>query len=423
MNYHNDVSEHWSFDVGVDLRKYKGIHYRVVNDVLGANYYIDYDNINNPTHIIRPDQFVAAKPSFNPWANIKDQEKIDYYNEGLVDWQGVFGQGEWKNEFLSAFVQASFSNQGYERIEYFNETPENQKSGVKNLTGGNIKGGLNWRINDVHNVFFNSGYYSKQPLFRAVYINFGNNLNPNLTNETVISFELGYGLRMEKFSLNANLYRTSWADRFVSRSVTIDEFRGTANFTGITEIHTGVEVDFFIKVLNNLRINGMVSVGNWEYKGNSEASIFNDDQELIGTETLYLDGVKVGDAAQTTASLGVTYDFFKGFSAGIDWRYAANLYAVINVLDFREPDHLGSLKLPSFNLVDARISYRWLMKRGNTLGFGLNVNNVFDALYISESDTNIHTTAGDDVWNGINTRNRVFFGWGRAWNFSIRYRW
>ena len=33
-----------------------------------------------------------------------------------------------------------------------------------------------------------------------------------------------------------------------------------------------------------------------------------------------------------------------------------------------------------------------------------------------------HAEAGDDTWEGVNTRNRVFFGWGRSWNTAIRFR-
>ena len=98
------------------------------------------------------------------------------------------------------------------------------------------------------------------------------------------------------------------------------------------------------------------------------------------------------------------------------------MYAQINTDDFDQADHDGSLKLPSFNLVDARISYNWRMKNNNSLVFSFNMNNVFDDLYISESDTNIHAEAGDDTWRGVNTSNRVYFGWGRSWNTSIRFR-
>ncbi|WKK65986.1 TonB-dependent receptor [Lutimonas zeaxanthinifaciens] len=422
INFHDDINENWSFDVGADLRTYKGIHYRVVNDVLGADNYIDYDNQNNRPNKIEPDQFVEASPSWNPWDNIQDQEKIDYYNDGLVNWQGLFGQLEYKNDKISAFVQASFSNQGFQRVEYFNEPPESQKSEKQNQTGGNIKGGLNYNINENHNIFGNAGYYSKQPLFDAVFINFSNTINPDLVNEKIIGLEFGYGYTSPKFSLNANFYRTEWADRFESSSVQIGDFRGVANYQGIKQVHMGMEVDFLWRVLDNLRINGMASFGNWEYQGDAEADIFDESQNYVGSSTLYLDGVKVGDAAQVTAALGASYTFFRNFKAGLNWRLASSLYADIDVTDFVDEDNDGSLELPSFNLMDARLSYNWQLKGKNSLEFSVNVNNLFDTLYISESETNRFAEDGDDTWKGINTRNRVFFGWGRTWNTAVRFR-
>lgn len=427
INFHNDIDENWSFDVGADLRTYEGFHYRVVNDVIGAENYIDYDNINDRPNEIEPEDFVAASPSFNPWQNIKDQEKIDYNNDGLVNWAGAFGQVEYTNDKLSAFVQGSVSNQSFQRVEYFNELPENQKSEKKNLTGGNIKGGLNYNLNENHNVFFNTGYYSKQPLFDAVFINFSNTINPDLRNEQIFGLEFGYGYRSSAFSANVNFYRTSWADRFLSRSGDFDGpggtvIQGSANYYGIEQVHMGLEIDFIWRIFDNLRLTGFGSVANWEYQDDVEADIFNDDRELIGSTTLYLKGVKVGDAAQTTFGLGLDYTFFRNFNAGLNWRYAGQLYADFDPIAFRDEDNQGSVELPSYNLVDARLSYNWRMESGTSLEFALMVNNVFDELYISESDTNVHLNAGDDAWNGINTRNRVFFGFGTTWNTSIRFR-
>lgn len=433
INFHRDVNENWAYDIGADLRTYKGIHYRVVNDVLGADNYIDYDDINNRPNVIESEDFVSASPSWNPWQNIKDQEKIDYYNDGLVKWAGVFGQVEYTKDKLSAFIQGSVSNQSYQRIDYFNETPENQKSVKESRAGGNVKGGLNFNIDDNHNVFFNTGYYSKQPLFDAVFLNFRNDLNPELKNEQIVGFELGYGYRSSNFSLNANFYRTSWADRFESNSVTAMipdpdnpgedmEVRGVANYQGIQQIHYGLEVDFMWRILDNLRLTGFGSVGNWEYSGNVDADIFDENQNYLFTSTLYLDGVKVGDAAQITGGLGANYTFLKNFNAGLNWRTASKLYADIDVVDFDQEDHEGSLELPSYSLTDARLSYNLHLKGGSSFNFSVNVNNIFDKLYISESETNRHVGTGDDTWEGISTRNRVFFGWGRSWNTSIRFR-
>jgi outer membrane receptor protein involved in Fe transport len=52
----------------------------------------------------------------------------------------------------------------------------------------------------------------------------------------------------------------------------------------------------------------------------------------------------------------------------------------------------------------------------------LNINNVLDEEYISESLTNIHAEAGDETYKGVNVANRAYFGFGRTWNVSIRMK-
>jgi len=427
INFNQKLNDFWSYDLGFDLRTYTGMHYRVVNDVLGADGYIDYDNVNNPAsgQLITSPDYVDAKASWNPFQNIKDQKKIDYYNDGNVNWTGLFGQVEYSKDKLSAFFQGSISNQGFQRVDYFQYTPENQETDVENFLGGNIKGGFNYNINDNHNVFFNTGFYSKQPKFDGVFINYGNNYNEDIVNEKVFGLELGYGFRSEKFTANANLYRTSWADRFISQGVTInagqpDEIRGSANYSGVTEIHSGIEIDFLYRPTTRFKLTGMVSVGNWVYEDDVQADVFDNDQNLIGTSTLYLDGVKVGDAAQMTANLGLSYKVWKELRFGADWTYANNLYADINPEDF-DVDGSESLKLPSYNLFDLRADYKFNLGKGQSLRISGTVNNVANTTYISESDTNYFPREGDDTYMGISTGNRVFFGWGRSWNTSLKY--
>ncbi|MEN8124630.1 MAG: TonB-dependent receptor [Bacteroidota bacterium] len=423
-NFHNDVNENFSWDLGIDARTYQGFHYRVVNNDLGADGYTDDRDKNNPNRMIT--EYVAASPSFNPWANIKDQQKIEYYNVGGVKWFGGFGQVEYKTETISTFLQFGISKQSFKRTDYFNLLEGEQESGWEGLVGGNIKGGINWNINENHSLFANTGYYSKQPLFSAVYPSYNSNdVNEGLTNEKIYGLEFGYNFIMSNFNLKANVYRTSWKDVFKRQSVTLsDDSYGYADFQGIEQVHIGLELESYYRLNDHFSFNGMLSIGNWKYNGDVTGTLYDENNEQVGGsgETYYLDGVKVGDAAQTTAALGATYRFLDGFNFGLNWRYAGNLYAAINTDDFDHADHDGSLKLPSFNLVDARISYNWRMKNNNSLMFSFNMNNLFDELYISESDTNRHAEAGDDTWRGVNTDNRVYFGWGRSWNTSVKFR-
>ena len=73
--------------------------------------------------------------------------------------------------------------------------------------------------------------------------------------------------------------------------------------------------------------------------------------------------------------------------------------------------------MPAYGLVDLGVTSR---VKGWTLR--LNVNNLLNTTYIAESNTSIHES--DDPtenWNGINTANSVWFGFGRTWNASLRY--
>ncbi|MCM5662051.1 TonB-dependent receptor [Galbibacter mesophilus] len=432
-NLNTEINDQLTLDFGIDLRNYKGYHYRRVNDRLGGDAYQQTDDRNNPVN--DPTQsniFFETYDANQPWwvfGDIDDEEKIDYYNIGYVNWFGVFGQIEYEfTENVTGFIQGALSNQGFAREEFFSEVPP-AKTDFENIWGGNIKGGVNWNIDSHNNVFVNGGYYSKQPLFDAVFINFSNSVNPNLTNEKVTGVEVGYGYRSSMFRANVNLYRTSWADRFESVTATFnegqpDEIRGTANLLGITQVHMGAEFDGRLQ-LDQLGINGMFSIGNWEYKDDVSATYFDNDQDPIiingqpAEEVLELDGVKVGDAAQLTAFLGADYRLFEFLSIDAGYRFADNLYADFDATDI---DDQGALQLPSYGLLDAGLSLNFpLFKDSTTMNFRVNVNNVLDETYIAESDTNIFAQPGDDTYQGISTSNRVFFGFGRTWNASLRF--
>ncbi|MEH6703878.1 MAG: TonB-dependent receptor [Galbibacter orientalis] len=436
INFNNKINDNWAWDVGVDLRTYKGIHYRRLVDLLGADIYVDNDNLNNPYNFTTKTYSPSVGNVWNVFKDVDKEEKIDYYNDGKVNWAGAFGQIEYKDDKVSAFLQGSISSQGYQRIDYFNylDSDPEQESDWENFIGGNIKGGLNYNINEHHNVFANAGYYAKQPKFDGVFISYtSNEVNPDAANEKIVGLELGYGFRSSFFNANVNLYRTSWKDRYETVGAFFDvnntpnnpddDARGTANVQGIEQIHSGIEVDFLARPLPNLKINGMMSIGNWEYGSNVTARAFDDGNNYIGDIDLYLDGVKVGDAGQFTSNLGVDYEFVENLSVDASWNHVDKLYAQIDATSFTSPDNDGSLQLPSYDLFDAGLSYRMYVgkEKQKSIFLRLNVNNVFDETYISESWDNNHAQPGDETWNGISTSNRVFFGWGRAWNFSLRY--
>jgi len=457
------------YSVGIDLRKYTGYHYRVLNDLLGLDGYYSTGNKNSAGQII--ETLVEASP-------FKDTgirgPKIDYYNIGHVGWTGLNGLAEYVGDDLTAVVQAGISNQSFQREDLFDQ-PTLPLSEKKNVGGGYVKGGANYNFNENSNVFFNAGYISRQPNFDAVFPNYANLVNPDLQNEEITSVEAGYGFVNNALKVNVNVYSTNWGNRFVTRSLSnqqgVDGYAqfkdidvrhngleiegsykpngylklnvnvystnwgnrfvtrslsnqqgvdGYAQFKDIDVRHNGLEIEGSYKPNGYLKLKGMVSIGDWKYTKDFEAALFDDNQQQIGTGVLYLKDAKVGDAAQFVSYLEADYRLGK-FNVDLGYRFVDNLYADYSITDyeFTQPNNKGALKLPSYGLVDLGSTFRFNLF-GNNARLRLNVNNLLDTVYIAESNTNIHAGNGP-TWNGVDVRNSVWFGFGRTWNASLKY--
>ena len=411
--------------VGIDLRNYKGYHYRALNNLMGFDAYYSGGNRNaSGGMIIDGESTIEASPFNDSGLN---GPKIDYYNIGIVKWAGLNGLVEYNNQDnITAVVQAGLSNQSYQRVDYFDQ-PGNAVSDVANMPGGYVKAGANYNIDEQMNVFFNAGMISRQPNFDAVFPSYANNINDELENEEITSLELGYGYRAESFDVNINGYMTTWGNRFFTTGVPLSNGNdGTAQFSGINVQHNGVEVEANYYPLDGLKLSGMLSLGDWRYATNFEAEIFDENQVATGeTATLYTEGAKVGDAAQTVDNFGADYRINGMFSLDLGARYVDGLYADYNAISgsFLSPDNLGALQLPSYSLVDLGATARFEVF-GTNGSFRVNVNNLFDTVYIAESNTNIHAAEDateDQLWNGIDKSNFVWFGFGRTWNASLKF--
>jgi len=451
VNLNKKLNNTLTLDLGIDARMYKGIHYQNVNSLLGGQVFLDNTDKNNPNRVLT--ETYTVSPSYNPFANADVNQKVGYDNYSKVNWYGAFTQLEYAKDNLTAFVQAAVSQQSFKKVDNFTYLLSDPlaETSYKDIMGGNAKAGANYNINENHNVFVNAGYYSKQPFFNAVYPNNKSVVNGNLTNEKITGFEAGYGFVNKMFNIKVNIYNTEWKDRY-QRSADTDAANQGGYFdnSGITEVHSGIEFEGIARVNDKLKVNAMFSVGNWKYKGNSISNRYdiNNNPVAGGSNiTLYLDNVKVGDAAQTTASLGASYKVLSSLTVDANYNYNNNLYAAISQARpnsttpnmFEYADNKGTLQLPSYGLVDAGVSYRLFVGKNdvNTLNLRLNVNNLLDTTYIAESKTNIFA---DDVktaatsttpavtyaqagalYNGVATGNSVFFGFGRTWNFSLSY--
>lgn len=420
-NFDFTPTENWTINAGVDLRTYVGSHYRLINDLLGADAYYENVDVNSAG------VFVSDGASLNPLAirEMQSAQKVNRNYDSHVSWAGFFGQVEYSNDFLSTFVQGSISNQSYKRHEYLEVPTSEQWSDKTDIWGGNIKGGVNWKINHENNVFLNAGYFSRQPFFTSIfpysYTKDANKME-DIPNEKITSIEGGYVFVNSFLRANLNAYYTLWGNRYQSFTADINGERRNAR-TYVDQKHRGVELEVTAYPTNTLDIYGMISYGKWTYGGTAEAKIYDNLNQLIPGEEakLYLDGVEIGGSPQFQTRLGARWSFWKGFSVNADWYYNDNNYANINSTTFTK-EGVKNLKMPAFHTIDAGIAYNKSFRESwiKSIGLRFNVNNLLDTKYIARGYSNVEADADDaNNWHGINKKNTVEFGYGRTWNVTL----
>lgn len=429
-NYNRKLNDYWNFNLGFDLRDYKGEHYKQATDLLGANSIGHQGNVNLPgvTNI-------SNTYTTNPWKtwgdrpkNAEDRLAWDY--DQMIRYGGVFGQLEFAKDGFTAFFQGSASQQQNIREDYYlYKTGEGRSEKVNNF-GYNAKGGVSYTL-DQHTLFGNAGIYSRQPYQNNIFMNYRNDINTNAENEEIIGLELGYKFASEYFDLNLNAYRTTWDNRVTGSSsrATADDVKKYnptndpailaendylyfSNY-GVKQVHQGLELDFVVRPFKGFRLKGFGSLGDWKYDGNATTIVRNEARVELATTYRDLTDVHVGDAAQTSFGAGAKYSLPMGLSFDADYRRYERLYGSL-------PKVGGTLRLPNYELVDAGISYKLQLSHKNTLSLRANVNNLFNSLYITDATSNTEATASTDNWKGINTSNFVLMGWGRTWNGSIK---
>ncbi|BDD00123.1 TonB-dependent receptor [Persicobacter psychrovividus] len=399
-----EINEYLNFTGGADVRYYYGEHYQRLDDLIGGEYITVSRNIfgQRTEHI----------------AHVGD--KMGYDNDGEVIWGSLFSQLEYSKDNLSAFVNAAAASVNYRRYDYGNYEEGEHISDFQGSNTFSIKSGVNYNLDQHHNVFFNTGYFQRPPMMNAVFMNHTNRVNDEAINEGIFSAEIGYGYRSKTFAANVNAYYTKWMNKSMVRTQRAGQPGPGgeplpediyANILGMNAVHMGVEADVTWKPTHRITVTGMGSVGDWRWANNVDATFFDQNQNQIGDqETLYIKDLKVGNAAQLTAAMGIDYEIFNDFKLGADYVFNGNNYTYFDPAQRTDAAMEGvqALKLPTFGLLDMRANYRFKIGKVDAIVSG-NINNVLDAEYIADA-----TDAAD--WMSM----YAYMGMGRTYTIGFK---
>ena len=394
--FEHDINDNFSFMVGIHARYFKSKLQQKVRDLLGGQFFID-----NYAWAI---DGVAGR---NEIKKVGDIIKVN--NGAIINFGNIFAQMEFTNGAISAFIAGTFNNTWFQRVDYYNYVSDT-KSEVVSMAGFDFKGGANYNINEFHNVYFNAGYYSRVPYYKFVFGKYTNEPSRDLENEQISAFELGYGLTHMSTNININVYHTYWQDKsFLANEY--NQFLDPVLVKGLDALHKGIELEARQKITKHLTIGGIASFGNWKWKNNVAAEIYNKDNVIVDTVNVYADGLYVGDAPQTQFGFFGQYRFLDAFELTVNWVQYEKIFADFNPVMRNNPsDNSQSYQIPSYNILDIHFGFNFKMF-GYPAYANLSCFNVLNKEYITRGlDGPSHDI---DNFTG-------FWGFGRTFYFGLK---
>lgn len=387
------LGDSFNLMAGIDYRHYVGEHYREVRNLLGGDYYVDR------VYGIR-----------------RVGDKVAYWDDGHVTYGGLFAQLKYTHGAFNAFLTGTASNTWAYRVDHYSYYPAQSaaKSKVLSLAGYNVKLGANYNLSDRSNIFINTGYYSRVPFFEYMFLNYVNDVNNNLKNETVTAGEIGYNYISPRFTFRADAYYTVWGHiNMIASYFDANNAQHNAYIADLQQVNSGIELEAHYQVTDWLNLGGMANFGKWIYSNDVAATIYNDQTHAEeGTAYLYTKNLRVGQQPQTSYGLFGKVKIAKSLDLGFNYLYYTNLYSDLTPANRNNKlNTQQAWRLPDYGMLNMRLGWHFKLA-GMPALFNWNVENVTNKITLVQAQDKFDGTA--------NVFKYGYWSWGRTMNFSLK---
>ena len=404
FNFNSVFNHQWndrnSYVAGISFNTTKGMHYKKMKDLLGANLYIDVDKFAVRDH--GANSTMAQNDLMNPNRRIGEGDKFGYdYNifvnkeNAWVRYQGNDGGS------LHYFLGGQIGSTQIFRDGLMRNGRAPQKSlgssGTAKFLEGGVKAGLNWAINGNHSFSLNAGYEERAPLAYNAFIapRIKNDFVKDLKTERIFGGDLTYHFNTPWVMGRITGYYTRFQNQ-----VEMDAFYNDseARFTylsmnNVEKEHWGVEAAATFKLTSNLSLTALATWSDMQYMNNPNAVMTYESESESSADRVYAKGMHGNGTPLSAYSLGLDYSI-KGWFFNLTGNYYHRVY-----IDFSSYRRLESVlqqvggigvdgngnkvvNVPSQErfdggfMLDASIGKFIRLRNGKSLSLNLNLTNI-----------------------------------------------
>lgn len=404
FNFNSVFNHQWndrnSYVAGISFNTTKGMHYKKMKDLLGANLYIDVDKFAVRDHGVN--STMAQNDLMNPNRRIGEGDKFGYdYNifvnkeNAWVRYQGNDGGS------LHYFLGGQIGSTQIFRDGLMRNGRAPQKSlgssGTAKFLEGGVKAGLNWAINGNHSFSLNAGYEERAPLAYNAFIapRIKNDFVKDLKTERIFGGDLTYHFNTPWVMGRITGYYTRFQNQ-----VEMDAFYNDseARFTylsmnNVEKEHWGVEAAATFKLTSNLSLTALATWSDMQYMNNPNAVMTYESESESSADRVYAKGMHGNGTPLSAYSLGLDYSINGWFfnltgnyyhRVYIDFSSYRRLESVLQQVGGIGVDGNGNkvVNVPSQErfdggfMLDASIGKFIRLRNGKSLSLNLNLTNI-----------------------------------------------
>ncbi len=359
LNY--KISEAWKVDGGVELQATIANHFKLVDDLLGAEYWLDIDQYGERDNPGNPN--FMQNDLNNPNRKVYVGDKFGYNYDIYANNAKLWGQATYSASNFDVYfgAQAQYSNfwrvgkmlngRSSEEIEMYSTLnglaySESWKKTVQGSYGVSptqnfityaAKAGINYRITGRHILALNVAHGTNPLLANTAY--FAQRIKPNLIPflkpEMYVTADLSYYVRTPIVNGRVTIYNTNFWNSSDLSSFYNDEYNTYVNFAmyGFNKRHTGAEIGLEFNVGGGFTIDAIAGIGQNLYTTDAQATIsYENGLEADQQETILCKGFHLDGTPEVATSVGLHYFHPKYWFIDLNVNYFTNTYLDFNPL-------------------------------------------------------------------------------------------
>ncbi len=462
--YTNQLNKQLKISAGVEASVSKGMHYVTIDDMLGANKYIDIDSYAERDLVggtLQDADPRIIENDINDTQKVKNKGDIIRYNYDInVTTVNGFAQAEWKISQLYLFAAAKatytqfyrFGHMENGRAWYLREIKGKNvnsygKSTTWYFTDPSAKAGLIYNIDNRSHIVANVLAETRAPLAQDAYVSerIKDVLVKNLTTEKILSYDLSYTFNYKAVRGRLSGFRTHVNDAVEKLGYYDDSYRTFINhlLSGVNKIYQGVELGVSVPINSMFTVSTAGTYADYRYL-NDATGIKSYENGAVDdiTEKVLTKDLKINAGPQLAAN--ITLDFFHNlWFADVTLNYFDNNYLDFAPNRFTESNQqmlqaapamyekLGKQeKLPAGFILDASVGKLIYLKNRKSLNFNLSVSNILNN---TQMITGGYQQARMPLYNDLGTYklntkgadwfpNKYYYAWGINLFFHVGYK-